>query len=805
MNSLLRDVRLAARTLLRSRAFTLTAVLCLALGIGVNTAIFSIVNAILLRPLPLLEPERVVQLHATKLKQGISESNMSFADMSDVREQSASFEAVAGMYGRSFNLSGGDQPERIEGMAVSHNLFELIGARPVLGRAFRAEEDLPGAERVVILGNGIWRRRFGGRANILGEAVQLNDAPYTVVGIMPDRFKFPETQEIWVPMALDPAENRGERYIWSLGRLKPGVTLAQARAELATLSGRLSQQYPMNIGWELDAKLWRDEVVEGETPLMLYLMLGAVGFVLLIACANVANLLLARATSREREVALRVALGASRSRIVRQLLTESMLIALVAGAVGVLIAVWWVDFMVASIPEEMPYWITFGVDRVGLFYTLLLSVATGLVFGVLPALRASRPDLHASLKEGGRGASGSIRSHRLRSALVMAQLALSVVLLVGASLMVKSFLAMSRADAGFATAQLLTMRTYLAGERYNGVAARSEFLESIIERTQALPGVVRAVVTTAIPTDDGGSGTSVVAEGRPVARGEETMVTFFGSTSGLFDVLGTPLLAGRPFTQLETADSSATVVIVNRALAELLWPGASAIGRRIHLGMADSTAWMTVVGVANNLQYEEFAEETAQSRLQVHVPYARAAWRTMALMIRTRSDPSSLVSAVRREVRAADPNLPMYDVRTMDDVRSYTLWPYRLYGQIFGAFAVIALVLASLGVYGVVAYAVSMRTREIGVRIALGAQTRDVVRMVVRQGVVLAVVGVAIGLVGALAVSRLLASALYGISATDPSTFLLIPLMLAGVALLASYLPARRAAQVDPVVALRSE
>ncbi|MBC7788537.1 MAG: ABC transporter permease [Anaerolineae bacterium] len=805
MNTLLHDLRLASRTLLRSRAFTLTAVLCLALGIGVNTAIFSIVNAILLRPLPLLDPQRIVQLHATKLKQGISESNMSFADMTDVRERSGSFEAVAGMYGRSFNLSGGDQPERIEGMAVSHNLFELIGSRPVLGRAFRPEEDMPGAERVVILGNGIWRRRFGGRANILGQAIQLNGAPYTVVGIMPDRFKFPETQEIWVPMALDASEDRGERYIWSIGRLKEGVTLAQGRSELATLAGRLAQQYPTNVGWELDAKLWQDEVVEGNTRLMLYLMLGAVGFVLLIACANVANLLLARATSREREVALRVALGASRGRIVRQLLTESMLIALAAGALGILIAVWWVDLMVASIPEEMPYWITFGVDKVGLLYTFLLSIATGLLFGILPALRASRPDLHASLKEGGRGASGGARSHRLRSALVMSQLALSVILLVGASLMVKSFLAMSRANAGFETARLLTMRTYLAGERYDGVPARSAFLEGIIERTQALPGVVRAVATTAIPTDDGGTGTSIVAEGRSIARGDETMVTFFGSTAGLFDVLGTPLLAGRPFTKQETADSSASVVIVNRALADLMWPGETAVGKRVHLGMTDTATWMTVVGVANDLHYEEFAEETAQSRLQVHVPYGRSAWRTMAIIIQTRGNPSSLVSAVRREIRAADPNLPTYDVRTMDDVRRYTLWPYRLYGQIFGAFAVIALVLASIGVYGVVAYAVSMRTREIGVRIALGAQTGDVVRMVVGQGVVLAVAGVAIGLVGALAVSRLLAGALYGISATDPSSFLLIPLMLAGVALLASYLPARRAARVDPVVALRSE
>jgi predicted permease len=440
-----------------------------------------------------------------------------------------------------------------------------------------------------------------------------------------------------------------------------------------------------------------------------------------------------------------------------------------------------------------------------LLYTLVLSVVTGLVFGALPALRASAGTLHGTLKDEGRGGTGGARRQRLRNALVTGELALSVVLLVGATLMIKTFVAMSRADAGFDESRILTLRTYTAGERYAGVPARAAYLEQLVARLEALPGVQRAVATSSIPTDDGGPPTTVIAEGRQVAPGDETAAQYFGSTPGLFEALGQPMLHGRGFTAEEARDSAARVVVLNKALAERLWPGQSAVGRRVRVPEVDSAAWLTVVGVARGLHYEEVGEESAQSRLQVHLPYARLGWRSMAVLVRTAGDPAPVAPAVRRQLRALDPTLPAYDVRTMAEVRHFTTWPNRLYSGVFGSFAAVAVLLAAIGVYGVMAYAVSQRAREIGIRMALGARGGDVLRMIVRQGARLAAAGVALGVGLALVVSRALSGVLYGVSAYDPLAFLAIPLLLAAVAVLASWLPARRATRVDPVVVLRAE
>ncbi|HET6229023.1 MAG TPA: ABC transporter permease [Longimicrobiaceae bacterium] len=805
MDSFLQDLRFAVRTLGRSRGFAAVAVLCLGLGIGVNTAIFSMVNALLLRPFPFRDPDRVVSVYSRETRSGDNEQSSSLADLRDWKQQTRVFDGLAMLYSRNFAIAGDGEPERVEGWAATPDLFPLLGVAPALGRGFTAADAVKGGDRVAVLSDALWRRRFGGSRAAVGGKVLLNGVPFTVVGVMPPHFQFPEKSEMWVPLVPDPAEARSERYVYGVARLRPGVTPQRAQAELDAVGRRLAAEHPeSNRGWMPSVETYRDDMVDGDLRTMLYLLLGAVGFVLLIACANVANLLLARATARSREIAVRAALGAGRGRLIRQLLVESVLIALAGGVLGVLIAVWWIAHMVGGIPEQLPYWIDFSVDYRVLAYTFLLSVATGVIFGIVPALRASRADVQGALKEGGRAGEGA-GAGRLRGALVAGEIALSLVLLVGAAFMVRSFLAVTSADAGFRTEGLLTLRTYLAGERYAPLAARAAFFDQAVRRVEALPGVERAVATGAIPGAEEGGAWPAAAEGQPVQPGDEPTVMRVPSTPGLLAVLGQRLVAGREFTAAENADSTAAVAIVGESVARRFWPKGGALGRRIRLGTDAEDPWLTVVGIAPDLHYGEFGKASPASKLQVHVPYARDGWRTMRLLVRVRGDAGAAAGPVRRAIHAVDATLPTYDVRTMAEVRSYGAWPSRLYGEIFASFGLLALALAAVGVYGVMAYAVSQRSREIGIRMALGAQTRDVLRLVVGQGAGLAAIGIGLGMLGGAGVARILGSILYGVHAADPAAFLASPAVLACVALLASWLPARRATRVDPMTALRQD
>jgi putative ABC transport system permease protein len=802
MDTLWQDLRYSFRTLSRARGFTLTAVACLALGIGINTGIFTVVNAFLFRPFPFPEPERLAFFTAVSPRGG-NEEGMSAADLADVAAGTRSFEALGGSYERNVNLTGGPEPERVEAASVSHTLFPALGVRPVLGRLFRPDEDRPGAERVVLLSHALWQRNFGGRPDVVGRAVQVNGAPALVVGVMPEGFGYPNQEEVWLPLASDPGEGRGARYLFVVGRLRPGATLEGANAEMAAVARALGERFPeTNGGWSFRVQPLREAWVDDELPLMMWTMMGAVSFVLLIACANVANLLLARATGRQREVAIRAALGARRGRLVRQMLTESVLVSLAGGALGALFGTWWVDWILSRIPERMDFWVRIEVDGRVLLFTTLVSVGTGVLFGILPALRASRVDLQESLKDGSRGATAGAGKGRLRGGLVVAEIALSLVLLVGAGLMVRSFLKMQDADPGFRTERLLTMQTYLAGDRYAEVATRGRTLQEALARVEALPGVESAVATSDIPALHGGSGGELLPDGIESLR-EPMMVTYVASTPGLYRTLGLEMTAGRDVTWAEAADTASTAVVVSEELAARLWPGQDPLGRRLRLGF--DSLFRTVVGVVPSVRYDQVGEERPFGRLQVHLPYAHVPVRAASLLVRTRGDAAAATAPVQRALRGVDPSLPFFEVRVMDEVLAFAAWSGRVYGEVFTWFAAVALLLAAVGVYGVVAYSTSQRLHEIGVRMALGARAGDVQRLIVGQGAVLAGIGLAIGLLGAFGVTRVLSAVLYGVSATDPWAYALCSLLLAAVATSASYLPARRAARVDPMIALRHE
>ena len=804
MDTILQDIRFAARTLFKNGWFTLIAVVCLALGIGVNTAVFSVTNSVILRPFPYRAPHELVMVTNVHERRGEDRWSMSFADFTDMKAQSRSFADMAAYYERSITLTGANEAERVSAAQVTTNTFKLLGLTPLRGRTFLPEDGNAGAPRVTLLSHGLWERRFGADSSIVGTTLTLSGEPYTVIGIMQPGLNFPEVEEIWVPIRADTApEARDVRYYDVIGRLRPGVSEEQATAEVAAIAKRLQREYPKtneNLGARV--RTLHHYMLGDNVYLVIYLMQGSVAFVLLIACANVANLLLARATGRERELAVRTALGAGRGRLVRQLLTESVLLSLLGGALGVLVAMWTVQMIDSLIPkDDLPFWMYFGIEPNALVFTIVAAVLTGLLFGVLPAMQMSRANVNEALKEGGRGTTTAARSHRLRNVLVVGEIALSLILLAGAGLMIKSFMRMAGEEPGFDTKNILTMRVSLPGTEFDSVGIRAQTYEEIVTRVAALPGVVSASYVNLIPLTDDGSRAPFIVEGKEFERGTEPVAELRFASVDYFRTLGIQLRSGRLFTQREAIDT-VPVVIVSDALARRYWPSGDALGRRLRL-VGDSTApWLTVVGVIPDMKHQI---DDPRDQMSLYIPYGLMQWRSASLVIRTSADPATLAPSVRREVRNVHPVIPTFNVRTLDEARRRDMWPFRLYGAIFGLFAWIAMVLAAIGVYGVMAYGVTQRTHEIGVRMALGARQADVLRLVVRQGLLLTIVGLTIGLVGALAVTGSMQSLLYGITTTDPMTYVFISVILAGVAVVASYVPARRATRVDPMIALRTQ
>jgi putative ABC transport system permease protein len=803
MDTLLSDLRFAVRTLLASRWFVAVAVVCLALGIGVNTAIFSVTNSVILRPFPYGNAERLLAVSMVNERRGETGWGFSYADYLDLKAQSRAFADLAAMYGRSITLTGGEDAERISAEQVTPNVFDVIGITPAVGRAFLPEDGRAGAPNVALISHDLWERRFGGDSALVGRTLMLSGAPYTVIGVLPAGINFPETQHLWVPVRDSAPEPRDARYLRVVGLLAPGATAEQARAEVAAIAKRLAGEYPAtNERMGATVKSLHEDQLGPNVFLVIYLMQGSVAFVLLIACANVANLLLARATGRERELAVRSALGASRGRLVRQLLTESIILALVGGALGVLVAQWTIELIVRLMPaDDLPFWMHFEIERNALLFTLAASVLTGLLFGVMPALRMSRTDVQSVLKEGGRGSTAGARAHRMRNTLVVAEIALSVVLLAGAGLMVKSFLRMNGEAPGFDPSNLLTMRVGLPGIEFDSASVRARTLEEITARVAALPGVAHASYVSLLPLIDDNWRTTLAVEGQTFERGAEPLTEMRFVHPNYFSTLGIALRAGRGFTDREAVDS-ANVAVVGEELARRFWPDGSALGRRIRQAGDSAAPWLTIVGIIPDTKLDL---EDPRAQLAVYVPYPVMRWRAASLVARTTVPPATLVKAVRREVRAVHAAIPTYDIRTLEEARHHDLWPFRLYGAIFGLFSTIALLLAAVGVYGVMAYGVLHRTHEIGVRMALGAERRDVLRLVVRQGLLLTAIGLTTGLLGALAVTGTMQSLLYGVRSTDPLTYLVISLVLATVAAIACWIPARRATRVDPMVALRYE
>jgi putative ABC transport system permease protein len=803
MDTFLQDVRYAFRTLARSRMFAIIAVACLAIGIGVNTTIFSVVNAVLLRPFDFKDPEQLVVLQEKNTVRGY-DSGLAWANLVDWRTQSKALADIAAVQGRSITLGNVGEPERLVGSAISWNLFPMLGVAPTVGRLFLAEEDKPGADRVVLLSDGLWERRFGRDPKIVGKTLVLNELPHTVVGVMGAGFKFPEETELWVPFReAEGSLRRDTKGLFTFARLAPGTTIDQARTSLKQVAGRLAKEYPENADWTAQVTRLRDEFIPDDIRLIVLTMMGAVTFVLMIACANVANLMLARATSRAREIAIRSALGAGRHRIVRQLLTESVILSITGGLLGIPLAAWGLKLLDMAIPpaDGVPYYINWEIDRPTLVYTVVISIATGVLFGLAPALQAARGSLQEALRDGARGSGSGVKKHRLRNSLVVAEIALSLVLLVGASLFVRSFLTLQNASAGFSTTQLMTTRFYMQGPRYDSLSIRARRAEDIVQRVEALPGVQSAFVSGLIPASGGMNGGEIAVEGRPSEKNRNPFGRYAGVTEHIFSTLGVRLVSGRALTGAETRDST-PVAVINQTMAKRLWPNGDPIGHRFRYSTDSGGPWFTVVGLVTDFADDDLDNEQESA---AYVPLRFAVGRGMGLVVRTAGDPAAITPSLRRAIRDSDPTIALYDVNTMERVRELGFWQYGLFGSMFSIFGGIALLLAAIGVYGVISYSVSQRTQEIGVRVALGARRLDVMRLVVGQGMKLAGIGLAIGLVGALGITQVIKSLLFGVSPTDPLSFGLITVFLTAVAAVASWLPARRATGVDPIVALRRE
>jgi putative ABC transport system permease protein len=802
MDALLHDLRYAVRTLMKAPAFTAIAIICLALGIAANVTVFTPVNTLLLRPLPFREPDRLMGVHMTQSARGRFEGSWSYADYRDVGTAGGAFESVGLVTQRAWNLGGVAEPERVNGASVTASLLPMLGLDPVLGRHLRPEDDDGG--RVLLISDALWHRRFGGDPGAIGRAVTVNGEPYTIVGVMPVGIRFPEIADIWLPInpTQDAKTHRDWRSYEMLGRLRAGVTAQEAETKVAALAKQIADQNPgTNRGWTAWVQPYHEVFAKEVRPMML-ILLGAVGFVLLIACANVANLLLARATSRQKEVAVRLALGASRRRIIQQLLTESLLLGLLGGAAGAALGSWGIEGIVRMLPAELPFWMVFDVDNRVLLMTLGVSLLTGVIFGLAPALQASSPALAETLKDTGRGATGTVRSGRLRNSLVVTEIALSLVLLIGAALMIQSFIRTQTATLGFEPRNLLTFELSLQGKQYATDTSRMLFSRALEARLTALPGVQGAGGVGQLPIRSCCSWTSYYPEGSTYDQANAPSALHNIATPGFFAAFKQSRLSGRVFDERD-AIGAPKVVIVNRAFAERVWPRQNAVGQTLRLGDPTDSTRYTVVGVVGDVVQDN--DDLARSLPQIYLPFAQSGWRTISVGVRTDGDPAAATAAVRAAIAELDKDLPLARVQSMSQTIREEMFESRVYGTMFGTFAIAALVLASIGLYGVMSYAVAQRTHEIGVRMALGAQPGDVLRLVVRSGIRLLAVGLLIGVPAAFGLAQVLRGALYGVTPSDPSTFVAIPAVLAIVALIASYVPARRATRVDPMVALRSD
>jgi putative ABC transport system permease protein len=813
LESIWQDVRYSFRMLWKNRVFTSMAILALALGIGSISAIFSVVDAVLLKPLPFAEQEQLMVVWKRDRTANNPFVELSVPEFLDWQKQNTVFENIAAMpttvYGYGYTVTGRGEPFQVESARVSASFFPTLGAQAALGRTFSEEEDRPGAAPTVVLSHRMWQNHFNGDPKVVGQQVTLRGINYTIIGVMPLEFEFPKGADIWTPLTASMTqraiENRGAVFLQAVGRLKPGVTVEQAHAELNTITARLAKQYPeMNSAGHQVVIMPLAQHIFGNARPALHLLLAASLLLLLIACVNVANLLLARATARHREIAVRAALGAGRSRLLRQFLTESLVLALIGGACGILLAFWLVNLLVYLAPADIPRIDTVSINGTVAAFTGLTTLLTVVVFGIAPALTASKIDLNQSLKEGTAKVASARRGSRLRSALIIAEVAITLVLLVGASLIVRSFLNLRQVPLGFDPHNVLTLQLSLQGQKYREASARQDFFKRLLERLESQPGVVAAGAVLIRPLEGTiGWDMPYATDGQSIDEANRNVVPNYEViTPHYFGAMGIPLIKGRDFSEDDTVESQEVVIISETMARRIFATGSDPIGQHIKLEPSDpESAWRTVVGVVGDVRYRELGDV----RFDIYVPYRQSSVVFRYVTIRTSSDPEAFASTVRREVAALDPTQAVTDVKTMDQLVARSLSRPRFNMILLGFFALLAALLAGIGIYGVMAYSVTQRTNEIGIRIALGAQKRDVLKLIISRGLKLALIGIGLGSAGAFLLTRVMTGLLFGVSPTDPLTFISIGALVLVVALSACYLPARRATKVDPLIALRYE
>ena len=808
MQTLFQDLRYSFRLLLKNPGFTLVAVLTLALGIGANTAIFSVVNSLLLRPLPYQDAGQLVWIWGTNPKNNIPQETASAPDFADWKSGNQSFEEMAAFSRTALILNTEGEPERLTGAAVTDGFFSVLRAQPKMGRIFLPEEDKPGANRVVILSEGLWQRRFGADPNILEKSITLTGNPYTVVGVMPAAFLNPrpgdlQPAELWVPLRLNyTTAGRRSDFLGVIARLKPGVTQAQAQTEMTAIASNLEEQYPTtNDGWSAKVLTLHERFI-GDVSRPLLVLMVAVCFLLLIACANVANLLLVRASTRRKEISIRAAMGASRLRLTRQLLTESLVLSLFGGGLGLLIAVWGLNLLVSFIPANLPRLGEIALDNRAMIFTLSISLLTGIVFGLIPALQASTPNLNDCLKEGGKEAANLGGSNRIRNVFAIVEVALALVLLAGAGLMTKSFLKLQDVNPGFDTSRVVTMQVQLPSSRYKEEVQLAGYGNQLLEKITAMPGVEAACLVSDVPLTGGSDILAFGIEGSPTNPSDPIQDAEAHVVSpDYFQTFGIQLKRGALLSSQDQANSP-LVVVISETMAKRYWGNENPIGKRITTGGGDNPPWMKIIGIVADVRHKALNTEPYP---QMYAPIAQQPRRSFTILARSSTDTASIIPALRNQIRELDANVPVFNVRTMEQILADSIAPPRFNAMLIVLFAVLALILAAVGIYGVISYGVTQRRHEIGIRMALGARPSEILKMVVGQGLKLVLIGIGIGLLAVFLLTRLLSKLLFEVSATDPLTFVLVSLVLTGVALMACLVPARRAAKTDPMVALRYE